>query len=90
MGCALLPWCESVSMLEKGIWMRLISGVIQITYGTIIYDLVSFFHVNRHLFTLAIIGYMYVFLTTILIFFTIECLRSVILLVIYVLVIYKG
>ena len=69
--------------------MRLISGVIRITYGTIIYALVSFFHVNRHLFNLAIIGYMYVFLTTVLIFFTIECLRSVILSNIFVSVIYK-
>ena len=70
--------------------MRLISGMIHSTYGTIIYDLVSFFYVNRHLIALAIIGYMYVLSTAILLFFTIECLRNVILLVIYVLVIYKS
>jgi len=41
--------------------MRLISRMIQITYGTIIYALASFLHVNQRLYNLAIIGYMYVF-----------------------------
>lgn len=61
MRCALLPYCGSVSKLEEGIWMQLISRVIQVTYGTIIYALASFLNVNQHLFNLAIIGYMYVF-----------------------------
>lgn len=32
-----IAFCESISKLEDGIWMRLILGGIQITYGTIIY-----------------------------------------------------
>ena len=74
--------------------MRLISGVMQITYGTIIYAFAPFFHMNQHLFNLAIIGYIYVcvcvcILTTILILITIECLRSVVVSIISMSMIYE-
>jgi len=68
--------------------MRLISGVIHTTYGTIIYALVLFLFMNRHLFESCYHRIYICVLTAILVLFTIECLRTVIFAIISMFVIY--
>ena len=83
-----IAFCGSASKLKEGTWMRLISEVIQITYGTIIYARVSFFYVNQHSFKFFYHWIYVCVLTTILVLFTIECLRTVILSIISMSMIY--
>ena len=68
-----------ISMLKRGISMRLILAVMHTTYGTFIYALVSFL-LYESTFTKFCYHQIYIsVLIVILILFTIECLRTIIL-----------